>query len=102
MLCVVDAHAFGNTRLVFVSGFNFPAFFQLTQRETIWRIAINFIRRSKNEWRFRANVSHCFQQVQRAIGIDGEIRLRIARRPVVRRLRRGMHNGTDCVAVLLE
>ena len=39
------------------------------------------------------------QQVQRAVGIDGEVGDRIARRPIVRGLRRGMNDDRDVAAV---
>ena len=32
MLCVIDAHRFGNARLVFVARLDFPAFLQFAQR----------------------------------------------------------------------
>ena len=92
MLRVIDAHGFGNSRLVFVARLDFPALVQFAQRQPIRRVAIDFVRRRKNERRFRANFARRFEQIQRAVGVDREIRLRIARRPIVRRLRRGVHD----------
>src|SRR5438046_3858557 len=73
MFRVIDAHRFGNTRLVFMTGLDLPAFLQFPQRQTIWCVAVNFIRRSKNEWRFRAKISRCFKQIERAVGVDGKV-----------------------------
>ena len=42
------------------------------------------------------------QQIQCADGVDAEIRVRIARRPVVRRLRRGVDDEGDVLAELAE
>ena len=43
-----------------------------------------------------------FEKIQRAVGVDGEIRLRIARGPIVRRLRGRVDDGGDLVPLLLE
>ncbi len=75
---------------------DFPAFLQLAQRQTVRGVAINFVRRCKNKRRFRAEISRRLEQIQRAVGVDGEIGLRIARRPIVRRLRRGVNDRGDC------
>ena len=102
MLRVIDAHRFGNAGLVFVALGDFPAQRQLAQRQPIRRVAIDFVRRGENEGRFRAKIPRRFEQIQGAVGIDGEIGLRIARRPIMRRLRGRVHDGGDVAAMLLE
>src|SRR5437588_6622385 len=102
MLRGIDTHRFGNSRLVFMAGFDFPALFELVQRQPIWRVAINFVRRCKNERRLWTKTPRRFQQIQCAVGVNGEIGLRIARRPIVRWLRSRMHDRVDLSAVLLE
>ena len=83
MLRVIDAHRLGNSRLVFVTGLDFPALLQFSQRQTIWRVAVDFVRRSKNKRRLRRKLSRGFQKIERAVRVHGEIGLRIARSPVV-------------------
>src|SRR5215471_20071294 len=79
-----------------------PPFLQFVQRQTIRRIAVDLVGGSKNERRFWRKLSRCLEQIQRAVGVYGEIGLRIACSPVVRRLRRGMHDYFDGPAVLFE
>ncbi len=100
MLRAIDAHRFRNPGLVLVALGNLPTQGQLAQRQPIWRVAIDFVRRGKNERRLRANFAGGFEKIQGAIRIDREISLRIARRPIVRRLCRSVHNGGDVVAML--
>jgi hypothetical protein len=47
-------------------------------------------------------LAHELQQVQRAGGVDAEIRERLARRPVVRGLRGGVDHQRDRAAVVAE
>src|SRR5258707_1345913 len=57
MLGVIDAHCFGNSRLILVARLNFPAFLQFAQRQTIRRVAIDFVRGSKDEWGLGRKIS---------------------------------------------
>ena len=90
----------GNARLVFVAGLDLPARSSSRKGNSIRRVAIDFVRRGENEWRFRAKISRGFEQVERAVGVNREIRLRIARRPIVRRLRGGVHDRGKVPPVL--
>ena len=47
-------------------------------------------------------LARCFKQHQCAIGVDGEIGHRVARRPIVRGLRRGMNNQRNVRPVLFN
>src|SRR5262249_60558708 len=61
----------------------FPAFLEFAQRQAIGRVAIDFVRGSKNERRFWRKSSRCLKQIQRPVRIHGEISLWVARSPVV-------------------
>src|SRR5215471_3010909 len=52
MLCIIDAHLFGNSELVLMTGFDFPAFLQFTQWQLVRCVAVNFVCRCENKWRF--------------------------------------------------
>src|SRR5206468_12625350 len=83
MLRVIDAHRLSDARLIFVARLDLPAFLQFAQRQTIRRVAVDFVRRSKNKRRLGRKLSGGFQKIQRAVGVDGKIGLRIASCPVV-------------------
>src|SRR5438094_10315213 len=100
MFRVIDAHRFRDARLVFVARLDFPAFLQFAQRQTIRRVAIDFVGGSKNEWRFGRKLSSGFEQIQRAVGVYGEIGLRLASGPVVWRARGGMQERLDPAGIL--
>ena len=102
VLRLVDAHVLGDALLVFVPGLDFPTRWQFLQRQAVRRVTVNLVRRSKNEGRFRAEISRRFKEIEGAVGIDCKVHLRIARCPVVRRLRRAVHNRRQAPAVLLE
>ena len=102
MLRLVDAHAFGNAGVVFVTGLDLPTQRQFAQRQAIRCVAVDLVRRSKNKRRFRTEVSRCFEQIKRAVGVNREIHLGIARRPIVRWLRGGVHNRPQATPVRFE
>ena len=81
---------------------DFPAFLQLAQRQTIRRVAIDFVSRCKNERRLGRKLSRGFEQIQCAVRVHRKIGLRIASCPVVRRLRRSMHDRFDRAAMPFE
>ena len=72
------------------------------QRQMIWSIAVDFVGRQKYKRRFRAKLSRRFQQVERAIRVYAEVGLRIARGPIMRRLRCAVDHGKDIHCVFLE
>src|SRR5207244_6115461 len=78
MLGVVDTHRLRNTGLVFVARLYFPAFLEFAQRQTVRRVAIDFVRRGENERRRGRKRSRSFEQLQRAVGGHSKLSLRIA------------------------
>ena len=102
VLGLVDAHCLGNTRLKFMARGDFPTLLQFDQRQPIGTVSINFIGRGENERRFGTESTGRLKQVQRPVGVDREIHLRIACGPVVRGLRRGMHHEHNVSAQSLE
>src|SRR5689334_21219708 len=102
MFRVIDAHGFRNAGFVLVAGLDLVTFFQFAQWQTIWRVAINLVGRTENEWRFWTKSPGDLQQIHCAVGTEREIGLRIARRPIVRRLRCGVPNRADRSVMLLE
>ena len=83
MFRVIDTHRLRNTRLVFVARLYFPAFLKFAKRQSIRRIAVDFVRRRENKLSLGRKLSGCFEQIQRPVGVHGKISLRIARSPVV-------------------
>lgn len=102
VLAVIDRHRLRNPAAIGVILPDLPARLPLFQREGIRRVAVNLVRGRKNEDCLRTVLTHGFQQVERSIGVDREIHVRVPRRPVVRRLRRRVHHQTHVLAVLLE
>ena len=102
MFRLVNAHRFGNARLIFVAGFDFPALLQFDQRQAVRRIAIYLIRGGEDEDRFGTKLARGFQQVQRADGVDAKIRVRVARRPIMGRLRGRMDDERNVLAEFFE
>lgn len=81
---------------------NFPARFGFDQGQAIRRVAVDFIRRSKNKRRVRAKSPGRFEQNQSSVRVNGKIRKRFFRRPIVRRLRRRVNDDFDVFSVLLK
>src|SRR2546430_10437555 len=102
MLCAIDAHRFGNARLVIVAGFDFPPLWQLAQWEMVWSVAVDLVRRDKDKRRFWTKISCSLQQIECAVGVDGEVGLWIPARPVMRGLRGRVDHGRDTTSMLLE
>src|SRR4029077_6875152 len=102
MLGTIDTHRFGNSRLIFVSRFDFPTLLQFAQRQTVRRVPIDFICGCKNKRSLGAKISRRFQQIEGAVCVDREMSLWIARRPIVRWLRGGVHDSINLAAMLLE
>jgi hypothetical protein len=83
VLGLVNAHRFRNAGFVFMSGSDFPALFQFHQRQAVRRVAINLVCGSENENRPGAELAGGFEQIERGGGVDAEIRVGVARGPVV-------------------
>ena len=99
----IDAHALVDAvRGERVLGADLKAPLLLDQRQEIGRVAIDLVGAGEDERRLRAVPARRFEQVQGAVGVDREIGLRVAGRPIVRRLGRGMDDRRDVVAVAGE
>ena len=66
-----------------MAGLDLPAFFQFNQRQPVGRVAINLVCGGENEDGFGTELALGLQQVQGRGGVDAEIRVWIARGPVV-------------------
>ena len=75
---------------------------QVLQRQPVGRVAVDLVGRAEDERRVRAMRPGRLEQVQGAVRVDAEVGLRLARRPVVRRLRGGVHDDLDRGCVLGE
>jgi hypothetical protein len=50
-----------------------PAGLELDERQLVWRVAVDLVRREETERGLRARAASRFEQVQRADGIDVEV-----------------------------
>ncbi len=100
---LVDAHGLRDS----VSGpgmlgRQFPAGFQLDQRQVVRRVAIDLVGAGEDEYRPFRMAARRFQQVEGAVGVGGEIGHRLPRRPVVGGLGRRVDHRRDLPAVASE
>src|SRR5207248_10413836 len=72
------------------------------ERQAIGSVSVDLVCGSKNKRRFGRKFSGRFEKVKRAICVHGEIGFRIARSPIMRRLRGGVNDRGDVPLVLLE
>ena len=75
---------------------------QLFQRQPIGRVAVDLVGRSEDEGRLGAVLAGRLEQVEGAVGVDPEVGLGVACRPVVGRLGGGVDDQLDRLAVLGE
>ena len=85
-----------------VLGADLPAQFLFDQRQEVGGVAVDLVGAGEDEGRLRAVPARRLQQVQRAVGVDREIGLRVACRPVVRRLGGGVNDRGNGAAVTGE
>ena len=83
MFRLVNGHRFINADLERMFRINLPPLFQFYERQPIWRVAIDLVRAGENENGIGTMLPRLFEHVQRTVGIDAEIRKRIAGRPVM-------------------
>src|SRR5690606_6058041 len=99
----VDAHALVDAVLgIGVGRVQLPAGRLLHQRQVVGGVAVDFIGAEEDERRVRAMGAGEREQGEGAAGIDREVGLRIARRPVVGGLRGGVDDDRDVLAVAAE
>ena len=77
----------------------FPARLQLDQRQLVRQVAVDLVGRAEHERGVGAVAPARLEQVERAGRVDGEVDLRVARRPVVGRLRRAVGDQLDRLAL---
>ena len=72
------------------------------RRAAAWfgRVAVDLVRRREDEGRVRRVRARRLEQVERADRVDREVGLRLARRPVVRRLRGGVDDQLELARML--
>ena len=58
-------------------------------------VAVNFVCRRVDEGCVGAELATRFQQIERSVGVDAEVDLRLRRCPVMRRLRGGVNDDSD-------
>ena len=75
---------------------------ELHQRQPVGRVAVDLVGRGEDEGRVGAVLARRLEQVERAVGVDAEVGLRVARGPVVRGLRGGVDDQLDLAGVLGE
>ncbi len=80
-------------------GAELPARLAFDQRQTVGRVAIDLVGAGEDEDRVGAMQPCGLEQVERAVGVDREIGLRVARRPIVRRLGGGMDDRGNRAAI---
>src|SRR5262245_45459687 len=81
---------------------NFPPFFSLDERELVWIVSVDLVRRGKDERRGRAMSPRVFQEDQGSCRVDRKIGFRLLSSPVVGRLGRGVDDYFDAVSVVAE
>ncbi len=75
---------------------------QLFQRQPVGRVAVDLVGRGEDEGRLGAVLAGRLEQVERAVGVDAEVGLRVAGGPVVRGLGGGVDDQLDLLAGLGE
>ena len=102
MFGLVNAHRLVDADRVGMVWVNFPAGFQFLQRQDVGQIPVDFVGGSEDENRIGAILSGCFQQNQRAVGIDREIGMGFAGCPIVGGLGSGVDDQVDIRGVFPE
>jgi hypothetical protein len=74
----------------------------LDERQRVGPVAIDLVGRGEDEGRVGRMGARGLQQVEGAGGVDGEVRVRLAGRPVVRRLRGGVDDDRRVAGVAGE
>ena len=98
VLGLVDGHRLVDARRIGVAGIDLPARGLLHEREAVGRVAVDLVGAREEEDRLRAVAPGGLQEVQGSVGVDGEVRVGLAGRPIVGRLRRRVDDHLDCLA----
>ncbi len=78
------------------------ALLALLERQLVGPVAVDLVGRQEDERRRVRVQPGGLEHVERPVGVDREVGLGLGRRPVVGRLRRGVHDDLDLAAVLGE
>ena len=96
----VDRHRRVDAAVVLVLLGQLESSRQLSQRQEVRAVAVDLVGRREDEGRVGLVTSRGFEQVQRSVRVDGEVRERLRRRPVVRRLCGGVDDELERRRVL--
>ena len=101
VFALVDAQTLVDAELVIgMHLVDLPASLVFYQRQFVGGVAIDLIGAGKDEGCVGAETAHGLEEVERAIGIAGEIGNRLTRGPIVRGLGRGVDDECDLLSVL--
>ncbi len=92
MLRLIDGEGLGNPMLIGRVG-EIPAGFLFNKRDRIGAIAVDFVRRHVDEWRFGARSAGGFEEIEGADGVGIEVIERDCRGSIVAGLRGGVDDG---------
>ena len=94
----VDRHRRVDAAVIAVLDGQLEARVELDERQLVGQVAVDLVGRAEDERRGRRVPARRLEQVERAVGVDGEVDLGVGRRPVVRGLRRGVDDELDRAA----
>src|SRR5262249_61050267 len=98
----VARHVLADALLVGVAGLDLPAGYPLDQRQRVGPVAVDLVGGAVDHRRVDAVVPDVLQDVEGTGGVDVEVGVGVAHGPVVRRLRRGVHDQGDVAPVTGE
>ena len=98
----VDRHRGRDAVVVLVVARDLEPLLVLLERQEVRRVAVDLVGRAEDERGVDRVLARRLEQVERAVGVDAEVRLRVLGGPVVRGLGGGVHDQLDVAGVLGE
>ena len=98
----VDRHRGRDAVVVLVVARELEALLVLLERQAVRRVAVDLVGRAEDERGVDRVLARRLEQVERAVGVDAEVGLRLLGGPVVRGLGGGVHDQLDLAGVLGE
>ena len=98
----VDRHRGRDAVVVLVVARELEPLLVLLQRQEVRRVAVDLVGRAEDERGVDRVLARRLEQVERAVGVDAEVGLRVLGGPVVRGLGGGVHDQLDLAGVLGE
>jgi hypothetical protein len=92
---VIEAHLLVDPAVVGVVGRQLPARVGLDERQPVRVVAVDLVRRREDEDGVRRVLAGGLEQDHRPVRVDREVRHRLPRGPVVRRLRGGVDHQVE-------